>query len=194
METIKVRELVRNPAPGKSGVKTVAFVDRAAIMEELILFKEQKEVKAYFAAENGKYIISPALIPDRRIPRIDERTGEKFAVYMSRETIFETGKQWMSEGRQNFANNMHDGEQVDGISWFSAFFSDENFVQNPKGYEHLPMGTWYLMAEVNNPEILQKIKDQTYRGISIEGMFDMVYRSEMNEEQLDAMCYDLVNE
>jgi hypothetical protein len=194
METIEVRELVINPAPGKSGVKTVAFVDKAAIMEELILFKEQKEVKAFFAAENGKYIISPALIPDRRIPRIDEKTGEKFAVFMSRETIFETGKQWMLEGRQNFANNMHDGMQVDGINWFSAFFSDENFVQNPKGYEHLPFGTWYLMAEVNNPEILQKIKDQTYTGISIEGMFDMVYRTEMNEEQLDAMCYDLLSD
>jgi len=194
METIEVRELVINPAPGKSGVKTVAFVDKAAIMEELILFKEQKEVKAFFAAENGKYIISPALIPDRRIPRIDEKTGEKFAVFMSRETIFETGKQWMLEGRQNFANNMHDGMQVDGINWFSAFFSDENFVSNPKGYEHLPFGTWYLMAEVNNPEILQKIKDQTYTGISIEGMFDMVYRTEMNEEQLDAMCYDLLSE
>lgn len=194
METIPVRELIRNPQPGKSGVKTVAFVDKAAIMEELILFKEQKEVKAYFAAENGKYIISPALIPDRRIPRIDENTGEKFAVFMTRQTIFDTGKEWMKEGRQNLANNMHDGVQVDGINWFSSFFSDENFINNPKGYESLPFGTWYLMAEVTNPDILQKIKDGTYTGISIEGMFDMVYRSEMSEEQLDAICYDLVND
>jgi hypothetical protein len=194
METIEVRELVINPAPGKSGIDTVAVVDRAAIMELLTKFKEQKEVKTFFASEDFNYIISPALIPDRRIPRIDEATGEKFAVFMSRETIFNIGKRWMREGRQNFANEMHDGKQVDGVNWYSAFFSDEKFISNPKGYEHLPMGTWYLMAEITNKEIKQKIQDGTYTGISIEGMFDMVYRTEMNEEQLDAMCYDLLSE
>jgi hypothetical protein len=42
-----------------------------------------------------------------------------------------------------------------------------------KQFENLPDGTWFLGAKVNNEETWQKVKDGTFKGFSVEGMFDM---------------------
>jgi hypothetical protein len=194
MNYTKIVELVRNPTPGKSGVKRISVVDEAAIMEDAIYFNKQTPQRVTFANEEKGIIISPVLIPNRYIPRIDEKTKEMFAVFMSRETIFETAYNWMKEGRQNFADQMHDQNEVDGITYFQSFLSDENFIPNPKGWDHLPFGTWYVMAKLENEEVKQKFRDGIYKGLSIDGLFDQMEHKPIPTNQMDAIIYDLLND
>lgn len=199
MEKVQVLELVINPIPGKSGVKTVASVDEPAIMQYATYFRTdgspiQSEIKACFLNEEKGIILSPALIPDLLIPRVDPATKMPFCVFMKRETIFETGMNWMSENRQSLSNEMHTGgETPGGIKWFAAFFSFENLVPNPIPYSHLPYGTWYLMGKITDPELKTKFRTGEYKGISIEGLFDMINVGAADVQQIEAMTHDLLN-
>lgn len=199
MEKIPVLELLVSPIKGKSGVKTIASVDEPAVMQYATYFNSDgspkpSEIKACFVNEEQGIILSPALIPDLIIPRIDPETKQKFAVFMTRETIFTAGMNWMSENRQSLSNEMHQGgEYRGGIKWFAAFFSFENLVPNPTPYENLPFGTWYVMGKITDPELKAKFRKGEYKGISIEGVFDMMETATLDIQQIEAMTEDILN-
>lgn len=188
-DTIPVKELILEE---NSGVKTIAFVDRPAIMVNWVAFNEQKELKFAVQNEDQKTILSPALIPGLHIPRTDIH-GATFVVTMNEQTIADVAFRWMKEGRQNFANVMHDsGQELDGITWFSSFVSDGKNILNPPAFESLPTGTWFLMGKVNNPDVWAKVKDGTFKGISIEGIFSMLESPSLTVEQVDAITESIV--
>lgn len=193
--SIPVKKLVFSEVPGKSGVKTIAFVDAPAIMVNWIAFNEEskKEIKVCFADQERGIILSPALIPDLPIPRVHPLTGEHFAVIMDAETISEVQLRWAKEGRHNFANEMHDPKKpIDGVTWFANFQSDGVNIMNPPAFSDLPNGTLFMMGKIENPELKAKIDSGEYKGISIEGMFDMEDLTSLSAEQLDAIIDSIV--
>lgn len=194
MEKIPVKKLVFSEEKGKSGVKTIAFVDQPAIMVNWIAFRDEAKPVAFaIQNEERRIIFSPALIPDLHIPRIDPITKLPFVVTMDRDTIMQVALNWQKEGRQNFANEMHDGKQVKGITWFNAVVTDEMMFPNPKPWENLPIGTLFMAGKVDNNDIWNKVKDGTYQGISIEGFFDMVDLGDADIQQIEAMTEDILN-
>lgn len=174
----------------ETGVKTIALVDEPAIMVNWVAFSEEKEpVKFSIQDEDQRIILSPALIPDLQIPRVDKATGERYAVYMDKETIWEVAYRWQKQGRQNLAMLTHQkGGEVDGITWFSSFVSDEKLgIKNPTAFEKMPNGTWYLMGKVNNDQVWKEIKEGKYKGISIDAFFEMEDDGELDAEQIEAI-------
>lgn len=196
MDTVKVKELVFSEVAGESGVKTIALVDSPAIMVNWVAFNQQKEaVKYSIQDEEQRIILSPALIPDLHIPRKDPGTGETFAVFTTRKTVFEAAMRWMAEGRQNFANEMHDpNKPLDGITWFSSVVSDEKMFQNPPDFKDLPFGVWYLSGKVNNDQAWADVKSGKYKGISIEGYFDMIEAASLTVEQIEATTESILKQ
>ena len=187
--SIPVKKLVFNPSGG-SGVNTIAFVDQPAIMVNWIAFNEQKPIKFSIQDEERRIIFSPVLIPDLPIPRIDPVTQKPFAVMMDRETIFQVMLDWQKNGRQNFANEMHDGKPIDGITWFNMMVTDEMMFDKAPGFESLPVGTLFTAGKVMNDQVWQKIKSGEYKGISIEGFFDMLDLNPVPVDQIEAMVYE----
>ena len=121
METVNVKELVFSEVEGESGVKTLALVDAPAVMLNLVKFREEEPIKFSIQDEDRRIILAVALIPDLHIPRKDIKTGEIFAVTMKRETVFRAAYEWAKEGRQNFANEMHNpAKPIEGITWFGS--------------------------------------------------------------------------
>jgi len=190
---IPVKELVFSEVEGESGVKTIAFVDAPAIMVNWVAFAKEKEFKVCFADESKGIILSPLAIPDLPIPRKDPVTGEPFMVKMSAETISEIQYRWVKEGRQNFANEMHDeNKPIDGVTWFANFQSDGVNILNPPAFEDLPIGTMFVMGKINNPEIKAKINDGTYKGISLEGFFNMDESTPLDPQQIEAITESIL--
>lgn len=191
---IPVKRLVFSETPGESGVKAIAFVDAPAIMVNWVAFKDQKEIKYAVQDEAKRIILSPALIPDFLIPRIDEITKQPFAVVMDRETIFEVAMRWQQEGRASKANEMHHSSQeLEGITWFGAFVSDEKHLPNPPAFSDLPPGTWFVMGKVDNEEVWNKIQTGQYKGISIEGFFDMEQAESLDDQQIQAIIQNILD-
>lgn len=177
------------------GWKRTSFVDDPAIFEKQLYFRNEEDSKFHFVSEERGIVMSPLFIPDLIIKRKDPETGEMFAVKASKETIELMLIKWMSEGRQNMADQMHDQEDVNGVTWYQAFISDEQMgIHAPDKWKHLPYGTLFGCAKVTNPEIKQKIKDGTYQGISIEAMFGLKPVQLTTEEQIDAITDDILNE
>lgn len=121
--------------------------------------------------EEERIVIGPAMIPDLPIYRKDE-TGEYY-VFFDKKTIETIALKFYQKGFQQNANEMH-AKAVEGITFFQSWIADESKgIPKMKQFENLPDGTWFLGAKVNNDETWAKVKDGTFRGFSVEGMFDM---------------------
>lgn len=126
-----------------------------------------------FAVVNNeeRIVVGPAMIPDLPIYRRDE-TGEYY-VFFDRKTIETIALKFYAKGFQQSANEMH-MKPIEGVTFFQSWIADESKgIPKMKQFEDLPDGTWFLGAKVNNDETWQKVKDGTFRGFSVEGMFDM---------------------
>jgi hypothetical protein len=111
------------------------------------------------------------MIPDMPIYRKDE-TGEYY-VFFDRKTIETIALKFYAKGFQQSANEMH-MKPIEGVTFFQSWIADESKgIPKMKQFESLPDGTWFLGAKVNNDETWEKVKNGTFRGFSVEGMFDM---------------------
>jgi len=111
------------------------------------------------------------MIPDLPIYRKDE-TGEYY-VFFDKKTIETIALKFYAKGFQQNANEMH-AKAVEGITFFQSWIADESKgIPKMKQFENLPDGTWFLGAKVENDETWAKVKDGTFKGFSVEGMFDM---------------------
>jgi hypothetical protein len=121
--------------------------------------------------EDERVVIGPAMIPDLPIYRKDE-TGEYY-VFFDKKTIETIALKFYAKGFQQNANEMH-SKFVDGITFFQSWIADESKgIPKMKQFENLPDGTWFLGAKIENDETWAKVKDGTFKGFSVEGMFDM---------------------
>jgi hypothetical protein len=193
-EYVKVKELVFGDEPG-TGVKTIAFVDQPAIMVNWIAFRDQTQVAYSVTDDDRRIIMSPVLIPNLHIPRKDPKTGEVFAVFMSRETVFQAAYKWMQEGRQNLANDMHQpGKDLNGITWFSSVVTDEKMFHAPEQFKGLPFGTWFNIGKVDNDQVWGDVKSLKYKGISIDGFFEMEEVKPLTIEQIEATTESILKQ
>lgn len=162
-------------------VTAVAFVDMPAIEENFFAF--EKELRFAVASEDERIVVGPAMIPDKPIYRRDEQ-GEYYVVF-DRSTIETIAQKFYAKGFQNNANEMH-AKAVDDIVFYQSWIADEKKgIPKMKQFEGLPDGTWFLGAKVSNDETWAKVKDGSFKGFSVEGIFDMMpVQMRMSDEQI----------
>lgn len=130
-----------------------------------------KKFKFSVVNEYERVVVGPAMIPDLPIYRKDE-TGEYY-VFFDKKTIETIALKFYQKGFQQNANEMH-AKAVEGITFFQSWIADESKgIPKMKQFEDLPDGTWFLGAKIMNDETWEKVKDGTFKGFSVEGMFDM---------------------
>jgi hypothetical protein len=140
-----------------------------------------------------RIVVGPAMIPDMPIYRRDE-TGEYY-VFFDKKTIETIALKFYAKGFQQSANEMHT-KPVEGITFFMSWIADESKgIPKMKQFEDLPDGTWFLGAKVMNDETWAKVKDGTFKGFSVEGMFDMTeVKMRMKEEEIIQKLRDLLKD
>ena len=153
------------------------------------------EARHQFAVikEEERVIVGPAMIPDMPIFRADS-TGEYY-VFFDKKTIETIALKFYAKGFQQNANEMHQ-TPVDGVTFFMSWIADESKgIPKMKQFENLPDGTWFLGAKVMNDETWSKVKDGTFKGFSVEGMFDMTeVKMRMKEEEIIQKLRDLLKD
>jgi hypothetical protein len=140
-----------------------------------------------------RIVVGPAMIPDMPIYRKDE-TGEYY-VFFDKKTIETIALKFYAKGFQQSANEMHT-KPIEGITFFMSWIADESKgIPKMKQFENLPDGTWFLGAKVMNDETWSKVKDGTFKGFSVEGMFDMTeVKMRMKEEEIIQKLRDLLKD
>ena len=73
--------------------------------------------------------------------------------------------------------------QVQGVTMFESFISDKSRGIAPmKGFEDAPEGSWFGSMYVENKKIWDEVKNGTFNGFSIEGIFN--YKPKMTQEEM----------
>lgn len=166
---MRLVELLIDDETEFSGIQAVSLVEYPAIEENFVYFSRDRFVLAK-ADEEKRMLIGPALIPDKKIPRIDE-DGEEYEVFFSHATVEQAAQRYMREERtnQHTYEHMIDIEGVTVVeSWIIADSSKDK--ASLYGFS-LPEGTWMLAMKIHNDEVWNAVKNREVRGFSIEGYF-----------------------
>lgn len=187
------RMTIDNILEEKEGVDAIAFVDEPAIERYFVAFHSagKERVKVYFNDEK-RIVVSPVLIPDQMIMRIDEK-GEMYYLYSTKEDIEKIHANAMYKGIK--FNFMHDSvavvEQVSVLA--SYIYNKDISTTTPQWFSDLPDGTWFIALRINDETLWEMIKDKVIKGISIEGVFNIVEDASATQTSIAAREEDIDN-
>jgi hypothetical protein len=157
-------------------VMALSLVANPAIEANWVYFSKEGKTEVKFATvdEDKRTIVAPVLIPDKRILRIDENTGEEYNVYLSAETIEKAAQRFLQRGYQHKATIEH-GENIDGeVSVVESWVSKSSTKDKSSLYfsRAFPIGTWFVTFRVNDEDLWQNyVKTGVVKAVSIEGVF-----------------------
>jgi hypothetical protein len=125
--------------------------------------------------EEQRIISGPLMLANELIYRNNEKFGEHY-VKFSAQTIKQIAIKFAKKKYMNHVNLMHDSEQrVNDVTMFESFIVDKNRGIMPMAeFKEVADGSWFGSFYVENDEVWNEVKKGTYKGFSVEGMFDYV--------------------
>jgi hypothetical protein len=179
------------------GVSFIALVEQPAIEKNFMAFKKQESIKLMFNEEK-RIISGPAMIADMPIYRKDDQLGEYYIIF-GKEAIAQIVEKFSSQGLMKNFNLFHDEKkQCSGVVIFNSFISNKDLgIQPLSGFEDIADGSWFISAKVNNDEIWKQVKDGTFKGFSVEGLFNFAplpKKEKMSQEEAYEKILNILNE
>ena len=156
-----------------TGMLRISLVDDPAVQSNFLAFGAQKRVQMYAVQDEEKRLVLGVVMrADFPIYRRDDKNGEYYVIYTA-DTIRAMAEKYLAEGRQNEVNLMHrEGSDVDGVNMVQYFI--KGGAVDIAGFDDIADGSLFAEFHVTNDEVWDAIKDGTYRGFSLEGVFDLM--------------------
>ena len=154
-----------------TGMLKISLVDLPAVMSDFLVFNEQRMVQMYSVQDEEKRLVYGVVMrANFPIYRKDERIGEYYIVYKA-DTIRKMAEKYLADGLQNEVNVMHKTD-VDGVQMVQYFLKDTERGVAPTGFDDIADGSLFAEFHILNDEVWEAVKDGTYKGFSLEGVFD----------------------
>ena len=172
MEKSELLELIIDEED-ESGVDFIALVDNPAIESNWQSFNKEDIKQIFQIQDEEKRIVSGYFMKaDLPIIRLNDK-NEKYYVVFRRETIEKIVNKFFKNGYNANVNLMHDNNlQAKGVYVIESLIIDsKRGTKAPEGFEDAPDGSWFGSMRVENDEVWQMVKDGTFKGFSVEGMF-----------------------
>ena len=173
-----------------SSVFRIALVESPAIETDFIFLSKEDKPIQLSVQEEKRMIYSPVLIPDKIIPRVSD-AGDPYEIYFSGDTIEEIAKDYMLKkvtlGEWNSEHN--ENQKLEGVDVVENWIVENplNDKATELGFK-VPAKTWMQGTYISNDEVWAKIKDGTYKGISVEADMNheltQLNKSEMSNTNL----------
>ena len=172
-------------AEGDTGMLRISLVDDPAVQSNFLAFKKEAPERAQLYAvqdEEKRLVLGVVMRADYPIYRRDG-DFEYYIIYKA-DTIRTMAEKYLVEGRQNEVNTMHEeGSDVEGVQMVQYFIKGAGL--SPDGFEDIADGSLFAEFHVVNDDVWAAIKDGTYKGFSLEGIFDAV--PEDNKDYVEAV-------
>ena len=152
------------------GIFAISMVDDPAIQAWGTYFNKD-EVR--FAEVDGyeNLFISPILIPDRKILRVDGE-GNPYNVFLSKNTVKRLSQLYLEKKYQDQVTVEHD-EKVEGITLVESWIKESATKDKSLLYNlSAPVGSWIGTFRITNEEMQEKFKSGEVSAVSIEGLFN----------------------
>jgi len=166
----------------ETGVEAIAFVDHPAIEREWIAFNKQTPIKFAIESEEKRIVTGPIMVCNLPIFRRDEHIGEYY-VKFDADSILRIAQRFF-KNKMTSSMNLDHTTPVEGVYMFESFIIDER-KRTPEGFQKLPNGSWFGSFKVENDDVWAKVKDGTFRGFSIEGVFTDAATKELDKQLID---------
>jgi len=166
------------------GMDKISLVDAPAVMSDFLKFKEQpKQVLFAVADEDKRLVYGVIMRADFPIYRKDDQMGEFYIIYKA-ETIRQMAEKYLADGKCNNVNLMHqDGSDVEGVQMVQYFIKDSAMGVSPAGFDNISDGSLFGEFHITNDEVWAAVKDGTYKGFSLEGYFDLIPETDVEDVQ-----------
>ena len=155
----------------EDGVFANSFVHSGAIEKDFVFFGKEE---MFFKSVNDekRLVAGPLLVPNKKILRVDGE-GKRYFVYFSADTIEAVSRKFMKDGNGHEVTLEHGNKKVNDIYLTESWIVAQSAKDKSNLYNFtLPIGTWFGVYKVENDEVWEKVKDGTFRGYSIEGLFE----------------------
>lgn len=189
MEKIEEIELfIRNEA--EDGVFAVSLVENPAIEENWIALSSHEDkdktalsthkVEFKTVDEERRVVVGLALVPEKRIFR--KMKGKEFNVFFTAPTIAKTQELYMKNLNANNVTTEHE-KPIKGATVIESWIVEDE-KQDKSNLFNLsaPVGSWVIMMKIYNDEEWEQVKLGTYKGFSIEGMYQGFEQLEASKE------------
>lgn len=156
------------------GIYRISLVDRPAVESDFVYFAKQDRSMSFRVDDDDQHMVTGVIMrAGFNIYRRDERYGEYYIRY-SADTIKLMAEKMMADNTFNNINIMHeDGTDVDGVNLVEIFVKDTQKGIDPVGFGDIENGSLFATYKINNPSVWEEIKGGTFRGFSLEGVFDI---------------------
>ena len=172
------------------GMNKISLVDAPAVDVDFLSFSAHKQTQMYSVSDEEKRIVRGVIMrADYPLYRRDNVKGEYYVIYKA-DTIRKMAEKYLLESKQNEVNLEHqDNSDVDGVQMVQWFIKDSANGINPMGFEDIADGSLFAEFHVVNDEVWASIKDGTYKGFSLEGLFDL--QPEQNKSEVESIVDSL---
>ena len=156
-----------------TGIYAISLVDYPAVESDFLAFDKDKVFVKYAVQDEEKRMVYGVLMrANYPIYRNSWEYGEYYIMYKP-ETIRVMAEKLMADNRQNMINLMHEQIFPGGVNCVQLFIKDSSKGINPAGFEDIEDGSLFGEFHVENDEVWALIKDGTFNGFSIEGMWSV---------------------
>ena len=170
----------------ETGMMKISLVDDPAVMSDFLAFDNTRRMQMYSVTDDEKRLVRGVVMrADFPIYRRDERMGEYYVIYKP-ETIRAMAEKYLAESRQNDVNVMHSTD-VDGVQMVQWFIKGDGVTVS--GFKDIADGSLFAEFHILNDEVWKAVKDGTYKGFSLEGLFDL--SPERDKTQVEEIVDDL---
>ena len=153
------------------GIDAISVVGSPAMESQFIMLSEEKKV-SFAKIDNEKQILlGVAMIPEKKIYRVDPDTNEEFNVFFSKETIKRASELYLKKGNQSNANLEHSKLALSGTIVESWIVEDTEKDKTALYGIDAPVGSWVVAMKIEDAEQWKLCKENG-TGFSIEGMFN----------------------
>lgn len=158
----------------ETGMYKISLVDDPAVMSNFLAFDNARKCLMYKVEDEEKRLVRGVVMrADFPIYRYDRNFGEYYIIYKA-EQIRIMAEKYLLESRQNNVNLMHeDDTDVEGVQMVQYFIKNSEEGVSPSGFEDIADGSLFAEFHIVNDEVWDAIKEGTYKGFSLEGIFDL---------------------
>ena len=166
----------------ETGMFKISLVDDPAVMSNFQAFDADRKPMMYAISDAEKRLVRGCIMrANFPIYRRDDRMGEYYVIYKAEE-IRKMAEKYLLEGRQNDVNLMHrEDSDVDGVQMVQYFIKGDGIQVD--GFDDCADGSLFGEFHVTNDDVWEAIKAGTYKGFSLEGIFDLVPEQDKDEVQ-----------
>lgn len=154
----------------ETGISLISLVEDPAMMVKGMAFSNESSMSFKEVSADKQIIVGPALIPDMRIYREDDKYG-KYYVIFSKETIAKMVEKFNKYGSNRKINIDHSNQMVDAFIMEDWIVEDTVYDKSRKYGFEVPVGTYMIMVKIEDKDFWNtEVKGNGKFGFSIEGM------------------------